>query len=175
MKLSAWKLQKEKKMSWALFGYNHAIVTQMCFSYKRHAKGYICGLQIQLNLHETDLLFRYLSHHLTWHCSSISENLQRFARNLLHKNAKLFLLLFSNRKYGSVSYLISCKDIFYFTWYPYTNVYCNFHYLLIYKTLKTNFIHLYIDAKTVNQKKRVTPWAKKFQTYVVRIVKTDIV
>ena len=23
---------------------------------------------VQLNLHETDLLFRYLSHHLTWHC-----------------------------------------------------------------------------------------------------------
>ena len=23
---------------------------------------------IQLNLYETDLLFRYLSHHLTWHC-----------------------------------------------------------------------------------------------------------
>ena len=28
---------------------------------------------VQLNLHETDLLFRYLSHHLTWHCSSISK------------------------------------------------------------------------------------------------------
>ena len=23
---------------------------------------------VQLNLHETDLLFGYLSHHLTWHC-----------------------------------------------------------------------------------------------------------
>ena len=34
---------------------------------------------LQLNLHETDLLFRYLSHHLTWHCSSI-EDLHRFAR-----------------------------------------------------------------------------------------------
>ena len=45
---------------------------------------------IQLNLHETDLLFRYLSHHLTWQCSSISENLDRFARNLQHNNAKLF-------------------------------------------------------------------------------------
>ena len=33
----------------------------------------------QLNLHETDLLFRYLSHHLTWHCFSISEDLHRFA------------------------------------------------------------------------------------------------
>ena len=27
---------------------------------------------LQLNLHETDLLFRYLSHHLTWHCLLIS-------------------------------------------------------------------------------------------------------
>ena len=49
---------------------------------------------VLLNLHETDLLFRYLSHHLTWHCSSISEDLHRFARNLQHMNAKLFLLLF---------------------------------------------------------------------------------
>ena len=31
---------------------------------------------------------------MTWHCSSIFENLHRFARNLQHKNAKLFLLLF---------------------------------------------------------------------------------
>ena len=51
---------------------------------------------IQLNLHETDLLFRYLRHHLTWHCSSISEDLHRFARNLQHMNTKLFLLLFLN-------------------------------------------------------------------------------
>ena len=28
--------------------------------------------------------FRYLSHHLTWHCSSISEDLHRFARDLQH-------------------------------------------------------------------------------------------
>ena len=28
--------------------------------------------KLQLNLHETDLLFRYLSHHLTWHCLLIS-------------------------------------------------------------------------------------------------------
>ena len=27
---------------------------------------------IQLNLHETDLFFRYLSHHLTWHFLLIS-------------------------------------------------------------------------------------------------------
>ena len=34
---------------------------------------------LQLNLHETDLLFRYSSHHLTWHCSRIYEDLHRFA------------------------------------------------------------------------------------------------
>ena len=31
---------------------------------------------VQLNLHETDLLFQYLSHHLTWQCSRISDDLQ---------------------------------------------------------------------------------------------------
>ena len=51
---------------------------------------------LQLNLYQTDLLFWYLSHHLTWHCSSISEYLHRFARNLQHLLAKLFLLLFLN-------------------------------------------------------------------------------
>ena len=51
---------------------------------------------LQLNLHETDLLFCYLSHHLTWHLSSISEDLHRFARRLQHLSAKLFLLLFLN-------------------------------------------------------------------------------
>ena len=35
---------------------------------------------LQLNLHETNLLFQYLSHHLTWHCSSIYEDLHRFAQ-----------------------------------------------------------------------------------------------
>ena len=34
-------------------------------------------LIVKLHLHETDLLFRYLCHHLTWHCSSISEDLHR--------------------------------------------------------------------------------------------------
>ena len=34
---------------------------------------------LQLNLYQTDLLFWYLSHHLTWHCSSISEDLLNFA------------------------------------------------------------------------------------------------
>ena len=47
----------------------------------------LIDFSIQHNLHETDLLFRYLSHHLTWHCSSISEDLQ-------HLLTKLFLLLF---------------------------------------------------------------------------------
>ena len=37
---------------------------------------------LQLIIHETDLLFRNLSRQQTWHCSSISEDLQRFARNL---------------------------------------------------------------------------------------------
>ena len=32
------------------------------------------------NKHYTDLLFRYLSHHLTWHCYSIYEDLHRFAQ-----------------------------------------------------------------------------------------------
>ena len=33
---------------------------------------------------------------MSWHCSSISEDLHRFAKNLQHMNAKLFLLLFLN-------------------------------------------------------------------------------
>ena len=41
-------------------------------------------------------IFRYSSHHLTWHCSGISEDLHIFARNLQHLLAKLFLLLFLN-------------------------------------------------------------------------------
>ena len=49
---------------------------------------------LQLKLHETDLLFWYLSHHLTLHCSSISEDLQRFARNLQHSSEKLSLFCF---------------------------------------------------------------------------------
>ena len=41
-------------------------------------------------------VFRYLRHYLTWQCSSISEDLGRFARNFQHLSAKLFLLLFLN-------------------------------------------------------------------------------
>ena len=29
---------------------------------------FVYNWSVQLNLHETKLLFRYLSHHLTWHC-----------------------------------------------------------------------------------------------------------
>ena len=47
-------------------------------------------IRVQLNLHETYLLFRYLSHHLTWYCFSISEDLHRFARNLQYLSTKLF-------------------------------------------------------------------------------------
>ena len=35
----------------------------ICFTQR-----YKTYFKVQLNLHETDLLFRYLSHHLTWHC-----------------------------------------------------------------------------------------------------------
>ena len=38
-------------------------------------------------------MFRYLSHNLTWHCSSISEDLRRFARNLQYMKAKVLLFL----------------------------------------------------------------------------------
>ena len=83
-----------------LFQY-HKNLAQLCLTINCH-QGFCYSTIIvvygclQLNLHETDLLFRYLSHHLTWHCSSISEDLHRFARNLQHMNAKLFLLLFLN-------------------------------------------------------------------------------
>ena len=44
-------------------------------------------VMLQLNLHETDLLFRYLCHHLTWHCSSNYEDLHRFER----KSVQIFI------------------------------------------------------------------------------------
>ena len=56
----------------------------------------LTAMCIQLNLHVADLLFWYLSHHLTWHCSSISEDLHNFPRNMQHFSAKLFMLLFLN-------------------------------------------------------------------------------
>ena len=51
---------------------------------------------VRLNEYETDPYFLQLGHHLTLNCSSISEDLHRFARNLQHLLAKLFLLLFLN-------------------------------------------------------------------------------
>ena len=42
-------------------------------TWKNHGNQIKCKLQ--LNSHETDLLFRYLSHHLTWCCSNIYEDL----------------------------------------------------------------------------------------------------
>ena len=50
---------------------------------------YVC---LQLILHETDLLFRYLSHHLKWHCSSIYEDLHRFAQ-IWAKNCFIIVVL----------------------------------------------------------------------------------
>ena len=66
--------------------------------------------EVQLNLHEIDLLFRYLNHHLTWHCSSISEDLHWFARNLQHWNAKLFFVIVSEQ-YAPHMLQISCKSV----------------------------------------------------------------
>ena len=43
----------------------------------------IMKYSVQLNLHKTDLLFRYLSHHLTWHCSSIYEDLHRYDHKIV--------------------------------------------------------------------------------------------
>ena len=63
---------------------------------------YLAGINLfsQINIkstvHEIDLLFRYLNHHLAWHCSSISEDLDKFARSFQHLSAKLFLLLLLN-------------------------------------------------------------------------------
>ena len=45
-------------------------------------------VMLQLNLYETDLLFRYLSHHLTWHCSSIYEDLHRFERKIVLRSMR---------------------------------------------------------------------------------------
>ena len=39
---------------------------------------------LQLNIiHQTDLLFWYLNHHLTRHCSSVHEDLHRYARKIV--------------------------------------------------------------------------------------------
>ena len=49
----------------------------ICVTKKYLALGNLC---LQLNLYETDLLFRHLSLHLTWHCSTICEDLLKFAQ-----------------------------------------------------------------------------------------------
>ena len=78
----------------------------------RHAKGYICGLQIKISttLHDT-----YIS----------------------------------------------------------TKVYCNFHFYLLQNIKDKLYKYRLMPRPAI--KKGVTPRAKKFQTYVVRIVKTDTV
>ena len=53
-------------------------------------------VMLQLNLHETDLLFRYLCHHLTWHCSSNYEDLHRFERKSVQIFKKFFNSILSN-------------------------------------------------------------------------------
>ena len=39
--------------------------------------------KLQLNVHETDLQFRYLRHHLTWYCSRIYKKLQTYERKIV--------------------------------------------------------------------------------------------
>ena len=68
-RLRSWHWEKVRPTNW----------TNMYSVYLNNKVAYFVLMQvlmIQLNLHETDLLFQYLSHHLTWHCSSISEDLQ---------------------------------------------------------------------------------------------------
>ena len=49
----------------------------------------VSTLDLQLNLHETDLLFRNLSHHLTWHCLLIYGFFPRFYQFLRVEIIKL--------------------------------------------------------------------------------------
>ena len=83
-----------------------------CLSYKFHPYSILTG-----HTKVESVAYQVLSHHLTWHCSRIYEDLQRFTRNLQHMSAELCLLLFlnnlwcatckNNNKHNSV--LISCK------------------------------------------------------------------
>ena len=104
-----WKIEDAKSLLFfhCKIGIKKGITVLGCYLYDFHKSFFRNHLNalflrnvktsgLQLNLHETDLLFWYLSHHLTWHCFSISEDLHRFARNLQHMNIKLFLLLFLN-------------------------------------------------------------------------------
>ena len=58
---------------------------------------------LQLNLHQTNLLFRYLSHHLTWHCSSIYEDLHRYARKIVFVIVECLKLFRNNNKNNCAS------------------------------------------------------------------------
>ena len=91
--------------------FKHYVISNSCFKSCFIRDWCILGFSVvQLNLHETNLLFQYLSHHLTWHCSSISKDLHRFARNLQHlcKSSEILEHCHVNwwhdyRIYGSVS------------------------------------------------------------------------
>ena len=65
----------------------------------------LLSLSIQLNLHQTNLLFRYLSHHLTWHFSSIYEDLHRYARKIVFVIVACLKLFRNNNKnnFASIS------------------------------------------------------------------------
>ena len=47
---------------------------------------------LQLNLQETDLSFWYLSHHLTWHCFNISEDLQEICKKFARHEHKIVIV-----------------------------------------------------------------------------------
>ena len=50
---------------------------------------------VQLNIHQTELWFRYVSHYLTWNCLLISEDFPQFAMICANLITKLFLFWFS--------------------------------------------------------------------------------
>ena len=76
---------------WWLGWRNHNQNKEYQFTFSRFCIFWVCTARwIWDRIH----IFYILSHHLTWHCSSISEDLHRFTRNLQHLLTKLFLLLF---------------------------------------------------------------------------------
>ena len=58
---------------------------------------------IQLNLHETNLLYQYLSHHLTWHCLWISG----FLPVLVCCNHKIVLHWYENQNKNNLVIMLS--------------------------------------------------------------------
>ena len=66
---------------------------------------------VQLNLHETDLLFRYLSHDLTWHCYSIYENLHRYEQIFFAVVACHKLFRNNNKNNFSLIFVQICANI----------------------------------------------------------------